>query len=73
MALRAGCGGGNLRHIPVHVPFDIGNRRTGKNRAQCLIQIIAYFGTGEIQNELVARFRTAAAFGVQAPVRMFTV
>ena len=63
----------DLRHIPVHVPFHIGNRRTLQDAPKHIGHRIAYFLTGEVQDQPLSSFRSPASIHMQAPVRMLTV
>ncbi|MNI25186.1 hypothetical protein D3C73_788250 [compost metagenome] len=73
LALRRQGGRADLGHMPVHIPFDIGDRCRCQNAANGINDIVAYLRARQIQNQLVAGLAASAVRHMQAPVGMGAV
>ena len=63
-------GGPDVCKTAVHVPFDIGHRRTGQYGFQLAVDVVADLLAGEIQHQLTPAPGLGAVGLAQSPVRM---
>lgn len=65
--------GTDLRHVPVHVPFHIGNGNPGKNAAERFDDILADILARKVQDQLVPGQRPPSPFDMQTPIGVLFV
>ncbi|MNY34737.1 hypothetical protein D3C86_1691020 [compost metagenome] len=63
----------NLRHIAVHIPFNIGYRNRTENLTERFKNIFPNISPRIIQDQLVTSFSTPAPRYMQTPVRMTAI
>jgi len=71
--LDGGVGPTGLAHIPIHVPFDVGDVIVGQQPVDPVDDVLLYLRFRHVQNELVAALRARARREMDDPVRMLAV